>query len=133
MDHGIVTDIATCIIAAWVVGVVCRVVRQPLLIAYLVAGFAIGPHGFRFITDPDSIRTMAEIGLALLLFMIGLEMDLKKMLGSGRAALEGEAATLADLRPIDITDLSRIGPDIRIIGTPGAAQREHMDDRKDVS
>jgi diaminohydroxyphosphoribosylaminopyrimidine deaminase/5-amino-6-(5-phosphoribosylamino)uracil reductase len=48
------------------------------------------------------------------------------MLGSGRAALEGEAATLADLRPIDITDLRRIGPDIRIIGTPGAAQREQM-------
>jgi Kef-type K+ transport system membrane component KefB len=85
VDHGIVTDIATCIIAAWVVGVVCRVVRQPLLIAYLAAGFVIGPHGLRFITDPESIRTMAEIGLALLLFMIGLEMDLKKMLGSGRA------------------------------------------------
>jgi diaminohydroxyphosphoribosylaminopyrimidine deaminase/5-amino-6-(5-phosphoribosylamino)uracil reductase len=48
------------------------------------------------------------------------------MLGSGRAALEGEAATLADMRPIDITDLRRIGPDIRIIGTPGAAQREEM-------
>ncbi|HUQ00660.1 MAG TPA: bifunctional diaminohydroxyphosphoribosylaminopyrimidine deaminase/5-amino-6-(5-phosphoribosylamino)uracil reductase RibD [Aeromicrobium sp.] len=48
------------------------------------------------------------------------------MLGSGRAALEGEAATLADLRPIDITDLRRIGPDIRIIGTPGAAQREEI-------
>jgi Kef-type K+ transport system membrane component KefB len=56
VDHGIVTDIASCIIAAWVVGVGCRVVRQPLLIAYLVAGFAIGPHGFRFITDPESIR-----------------------------------------------------------------------------
>ncbi|MFL6090346.1 MAG: bifunctional diaminohydroxyphosphoribosylaminopyrimidine deaminase/5-amino-6-(5-phosphoribosylamino)uracil reductase RibD [Aeromicrobium sp.] len=48
------------------------------------------------------------------------------MLGSGRAALEGEAATLADLRPIDITDLRRIGPDIRIVGTPGAAQREEI-------
>jgi diaminohydroxyphosphoribosylaminopyrimidine deaminase/5-amino-6-(5-phosphoribosylamino)uracil reductase len=48
------------------------------------------------------------------------------MLGSGRAALEGEAATLADMRPIDITDLRRVGPDIRIIGTPGAAQREEM-------
>jgi len=46
------------------------------------------------------------------------------MLGSGRAALEGEAATLADLRPIDITDLRMIGPDIRIIGTPGQAPRE---------
>ncbi|MFT4299890.1 MAG: bifunctional diaminohydroxyphosphoribosylaminopyrimidine deaminase/5-amino-6-(5-phosphoribosylamino)uracil reductase RibD [Aeromicrobium sp.] len=46
------------------------------------------------------------------------------MLGSGRAALEGEAATLADLRPIEITDLCTIGPDIRIIGTPGPAPRE---------
>ncbi|MFT4188263.1 MAG: bifunctional diaminohydroxyphosphoribosylaminopyrimidine deaminase/5-amino-6-(5-phosphoribosylamino)uracil reductase RibD [Aeromicrobium sp.] len=46
------------------------------------------------------------------------------MLGSGRAALEGEATTLADLRPIDITDLTMIGPDIRIIGTPGQAPRE---------
>jgi diaminohydroxyphosphoribosylaminopyrimidine deaminase/5-amino-6-(5-phosphoribosylamino)uracil reductase len=43
------------------------------------------------------------------------------MLGSGRAALEGEATTLADLRHIHIDDLRRIGPDIRIIGTPAAA------------
>jgi len=85
VDHGIVADIAWCIIAAWITGVICQVARQPLLIAYLVAGFAIGPHGFQFITDPESIRTMSEIGLALLLFMIGLEMDLKKMLGSGKA------------------------------------------------
>ena len=84
MDHGIVSDIALCIIAAWLAGVLCQMARQPLLIAYLIAGFAIGPHGFRFVTDPDSIRTISEIGLALLLFMIGLEMDLKKMLGAGR-------------------------------------------------
>lgn len=49
------------------------------------------------------------------------------MLGSGRAALEGEAATLADLRPIVIEDLAMIGPDIRIIGTPGRMQREDFD------
>jgi diaminohydroxyphosphoribosylaminopyrimidine deaminase/5-amino-6-(5-phosphoribosylamino)uracil reductase len=49
------------------------------------------------------------------------------MLGSGRAALEGEATTLADLRPIDIHDLTMIGPDIRIIGTPGRMQREDFD------
>lgn len=48
------------------------------------------------------------------------------MLGSGRAALEGEAATLADLRPIDLDDVTRIGPDLRIIGTPGRAPREEM-------
>lgn len=48
------------------------------------------------------------------------------MLGSGRAALEGEAATLADMRPITLDDLSMVGPDIRIIGTPGRAAREDM-------
>jgi diaminohydroxyphosphoribosylaminopyrimidine deaminase/5-amino-6-(5-phosphoribosylamino)uracil reductase len=46
------------------------------------------------------------------------------MLGSGRAALEGEATTLADLRRIHIDDLRRVGPDIRIIGTPGASESE---------
>lgn len=49
------------------------------------------------------------------------------MLGSGRAALEGEATTLADLRPIHIEDLTMVGPDIRIIGTPGRMQREDFD------
>ncbi|KQY59181.1 bifunctional diaminohydroxyphosphoribosylaminopyrimidine deaminase/5-amino-6-(5-phosphoribosylamino)uracil reductase [Aeromicrobium sp. Root495] len=48
------------------------------------------------------------------------------MLGSGRAALEGEAATLADIRPITLHDVSMVGPDIRIIGTPGRAPREEM-------
>lgn len=49
------------------------------------------------------------------------------MLGSGRAALEGEATTLADIRPIEITDLRMVGPDIRIVGTPGRMPREDMD------
>ena len=40
------------------------------------------------------------------------------LLGSGRAALEGQATTLADLRRISIEDLRRIGPDIRVIGVP---------------
>ncbi len=91
MEHNLVTDIATCIIAAWLVAVVSQVARQPLLLAYLVAGFLIGPHGIpigsggrALITDPKSIQTISEIGLSLLLFMIGLEIDLKKMLSAGK-------------------------------------------------
>jgi len=64
---------------------VCHFLKQPLLLAYLVAGFAIGPHGLRWVTNETSIQTISEIGLILLLFLIGLEMDLKKMLGSGKA------------------------------------------------
>lgn len=84
MEHGLFADIAICIIAAWVVAVICQVARQPLLLAYLVAGFAIGPRGFRWVTDAHSIETISSIGLVLLLFMIGLEIDLKKMLNAGK-------------------------------------------------
>jgi Kef-type K+ transport system membrane component KefB len=84
MEHGLVADIAICIIAAWVVAVASQALRQPLLFAYLVAGFAVGPCGFKWVTDPDAIQTISGIGLALLLFMIGLEIDLKDMLRAGR-------------------------------------------------
>jgi Kef-type K+ transport system membrane component KefB len=82
--HSLVTDIATCIIAAWVVAVVSQVAKQPLLLAYLVAGFVIGPNCLQWVHDKESINTISEIGLSLLLFMIGLEIDLKKMLSAGR-------------------------------------------------
>ena len=84
MEHGLVTDIATCIIAAWIVAVISQVARQPLLLAYLAAGFIIGPNALGWIKDHESIATISEIGLSLLLFMIGLEIDLKKMLSAGK-------------------------------------------------
>jgi Kef-type K+ transport system membrane component KefB/Trk K+ transport system NAD-binding subunit len=94
MEHGLVTDIAICIIAAWVVAVASQVARQPLLLAYLVAGFAVGPHGFAWVKDEHSIATISEIGLSLLLFMIGLEIDLKKMLSAGRVITLTAAAQI---------------------------------------
>jgi len=110
VDHGIVTDIAWCIIAAWIVGVICQVARQPLLIAYLAAGFAIGPHGFGIVQDEKSIRTISEIGLVLLLFMIGLEMDLKKMLGSGKAILLTAVVQISGGIGLTWLLFSRVGP-----------------------
>src|SRR5450432_1574211 len=94
MEHGLVTDIAICIIAAWIVAVGSQVARQPLLLAYLVAGFAIGPHGFKWVTDVHDIETISDIGLSLLLFMIGLEIDLKKMLSAGKVITLTAAAQI---------------------------------------
>ena len=94
MEHGLVTDIAICIIAAWILAVLSQVARQPVLLAYLVAGFIIGPHGFEWITNIQNIRTISEIGLSLLLFMIGLEIDLKKMLSAGRVIMLTAAAQI---------------------------------------
>ncbi len=110
MEHGLVTDIAICIIAAWVIAVVSQVFRQPLLLAYLAAGFAIGPHGFRWITDTSSIKTISEIGLSLLLFMIGLEIDLKRMLSAGRVITLTAAAQVLGCTLLGWMCFSLLGP-----------------------
>jgi Kef-type K+ transport system membrane component KefB len=110
MEHGLVTDIAICIIAAWVVAVASQVARQPLLLAYLVAGFAIGPNGFKFITDDSSIRIISEIGLSLLLFMIGLEIDLKKMWSAGRVITFTAAAQISGCVFIGWLIFDLVGP-----------------------
>lgn len=87
MEHNVIAELAICIVAAWIFGVVAQALRQPLLLAYLLAGFVVGPVGFGLIKDKESIHTISEIGLILLLFLIGLEIDLKKILGTGRLIL----------------------------------------------
>ena len=94
MEHGLVIDIAVCIIAAFVTAVVCQALRQPLLLAYLIAGFSIGPHGFQWVTDTVTIQTISSIGLILLLFMIGLEIDLRKMAHAGKIILLAASAQI---------------------------------------
>ena len=85
MEATLINDIALCIVVAWLLAVGTQLLRQPLLIAYLGAGVAIGPVGLQWIQDQGSIKTISELGLIFLLFMIGLEIDLKKMLKAGRS------------------------------------------------
>ncbi len=73
--------------AAFGLAVVSRWLKQPLIVAYLAAGLVVGPVGFGWVQDDDSIKTIGELGLLFLLFMIGLEIDLKKVLKSGRLIL----------------------------------------------
>lgn len=84
--------IGVAIIAATVFALLARTLRQPLILAYLLAGVAIGPQmGLGLIHDQETIGLIAEIGLILLLFIIGLEMDLQKLMGAGRALVTSGA------------------------------------------
>lgn len=84
MDHSLASEVAKCIIAAWALAVLAQLLRQPLILAYLAAGFAAGPRGLGLVKADEHIEVISEIGLSLLLFMIGLEIDLKKMLHAGK-------------------------------------------------
>jgi Kef-type K+ transport system membrane component KefB len=81
----LLTNIGLAIVTATGFGLLAKSLRQPLLLAYLAAGVVLGPEmGLGWIEDKDAIHTISEIGLILLLFIIGLEIDLKKLLASGR-------------------------------------------------
>ncbi len=85
--HELIRDITFSILFAWVLGLAAHFFRQPLILAYLVGGFIIGPFGMGWVKSQESINTISELGLIFMLFMIGLEIDLKKIIRAGRVIL----------------------------------------------
>ncbi len=83
----LLSSIGISIAVAAVLAVLGWRLRQPLILAYLVTGVVIGPVGFNWVQNKESIQTVAEIGLILLLFIIGLEIDLKKLASAGLPVL----------------------------------------------
>ncbi len=81
----LLSSVGICVTAAAIAALIGWRVRQPLILAYLLTGVLIGPQVLDLVGDREAISTVSEIGLILLLFVIGLEIDLKKLLGSGRA------------------------------------------------
>ncbi|EGP08528.1 glutathione-regulated potassium-efflux system protein KefC [Bradyrhizobiaceae bacterium SG-6C] len=85
--HELIRDITFSILFAWVLGLAAHFFRQPLILAYLVGGFVIGPYGIGWVKSQESISTISELGLIFMLFMIGLEIDLKKIIRAGKVIL----------------------------------------------
>ncbi len=63
--------------------------KLPSIVGFLIAGIIIGPHGFKFIDEVEQIEIMAEIGVILLLFTIGLEISVKKLLQMKKLLIYG--------------------------------------------
>jgi Kef-type K+ transport system membrane component KefB len=83
----IVTSIAVAFIASALLTLVCERIRLPSVAGFILAGLLVGPVGLGLISDPDEIETIAGLGLTLLLFLIGLELDLGALLASGRTLI----------------------------------------------
>jgi glutathione-regulated potassium-efflux system protein KefB len=81
--------------AAVVVVPAARLLRLSPIIAYLVAGLLIGPYGFAIFPTAESILGIAELGVVMLLFLIGLELELSKLLKMRRDIFGLGAAQLA--------------------------------------
>jgi len=80
----LVADLGLCMVVAGLLAVLFVRLRIPAIAALLGAGVALGPAGLHAVSDPASIDTIANLGLTLLLFVIGLEVNPQSLLASGR-------------------------------------------------
>lgn len=93
---GIAADIAIIIVAALIGGLVAQFLRQPLIVGYILAGVIVGPYtGGVTVGSVDDIARLAEIGVALLLFTLGIEFSLKELAPVRRIALIGAPIQMA--------------------------------------
>ena len=89
VSHIFVFDITLVLGASAVGGFIAHNLRQPVLLGYLVAGLVIGPFGLGKITQLEEIKSLAEIGVAFLLFALGVEFSLAELKRVKDIAIKG--------------------------------------------
>lgn len=93
--HGPFAEFALLLLICALVGAVFVRLRQPVLIAYIVVGITVGPAGFGLVTAHDQIDLLAQVGVAVLLFAVGLKLDLHHVRNIGPVALATGLGQLA--------------------------------------
>jgi len=83
----LVHDIGIALFMSGILAVLFARVRFPAIAGFILAGVVAGPLGLQLVTDDHNINTIAQLGFVLLLFMIGLEIDFAKIMGSGKTII----------------------------------------------
>jgi K+:H+ antiporter len=91
MPHSppLLQDLLVLLLASVPIAFIFHRLRLPTIVGFMITGVLIGPHGLGLIKDVQAIEVLAEIGVALLLFTIGLEFSLRRMLEMRRLVLLG--------------------------------------------
>jgi CPA2 family monovalent cation:H+ antiporter-2 len=85
--HRFLTSLTVVLGVAAVTTVVFQRLRQPVVLGYLIAGLIVGPHvPIPLVADPGVVQTLSELGVILLMFSLGLEFSLRKLLAVGPTA-----------------------------------------------
>ena len=107
MPHALLTESLVVILAAaGAVGLVKRIGFPPIL-GYLLAGLAIGPHGLEVLAPSEGTAFLSELGVVLLMFMVGLEFSLPKMIAA-RATVFGAGACQVALTTLSVAFVARL-------------------------
>lgn len=88
MDHNsIFIQLSAIIVAVTVISLIMRLLRQPLIMGYILTGILVGPAAFNVLGAHNTFDTFSQIGVALLLFIVGLGLNVGVVKSFGRVAL----------------------------------------------
>ncbi len=85
MELGVLEAILVIFAGALLVATTFHRLRVPVILGYLLVGALVGPHGFRLVTDTHNVQELAEFGVVFLMFNIGLEFSLSKLIQLSKA------------------------------------------------
>lgn len=94
MEHALINTIIASIVTAFIFGMVAKKFKLPPIFGYLLAGIAIGPHTPGFVANVSLAKQLAEIGIILLMFGVGLHFSIRDLLESRKIALPGAVAQM---------------------------------------
>jgi len=83
----ILSDLVVVLAAALPIVLLFQKLRLPTIVGFLIAGVLIGPHGLALVRDTESVEALAEIGIVLLLFVVGMELSFRQLAKLGRVIL----------------------------------------------
>lgn len=93
-DHEALTHLATVLAAAFLGGAVFQRLRQPVLVGYIVVGLILGPSMLGVVSERGDIALLAELGILLLLFIAGMDVDLMNFRAVAKISLKTCAAQI---------------------------------------
>src|SRR5262249_47461724 len=112
-DLPLITTIAAAFTAAWLLGLVTQRLRLSPIVGYLLAGILIGPHTPGFVGDVEIARQLAEVGVILLMFGVGLHFHLKDLLAVKAVAIPGAIGQSLAATLVGIAVFAALGVPVR--------------------
>src|SRR5439155_5917225 len=94
-DTPLITTIVAGLVLAFIFGAIANRFKMPPLVGYLVAGVLVGPHSPGFVADQTLASQLADIGVILLMFGVGLNFSLVDLLSVRAVAIPGALVRLA--------------------------------------
>lgn len=100
MEHALINTIVISIVAAFIFGLIAQKLKFPAILGYLIAGIAVGPFTPGFVADPSIASQLAEIGVILLMFGVGLHFSFSDLIKFSKISIPGAVFQIVSVTAI---------------------------------